>query len=142
MGNVAAAVYGQAMTSSALLVRSDASPVARMLRQTVIDSGYLLVAFPLAVASFVVLVTGLSLGVGVFFVLGLPLLIATLYVARGFAELERLRIRPVLRTPVARPGTGRRRRTPVPSAACSSPPPTASTGWTCCTAWWCSAYRR
>jgi signal transduction histidine kinase len=51
----------------------------------------------------VVIVTGLSIGVSMFFILGLPLIVATLYAARGFAELERLRIRPVLHMQVAQP---------------------------------------
>lgn len=91
------------MTTIALPVRREPSPMGRMLRQTAVDSGYLLIGFTLAVASFVVMVTGLSMGVGMFFLLGLPLLIATLYAARGFAELERVRIGPVLGRRVARP---------------------------------------
>jgi signal transduction histidine kinase len=74
-----------------------------MVRQAAVDTGYLLIGFPLAVISFVVIVTGLSVGASMFFIVGLPLLILTLYASRGFAELERLRIRPVLRVPVARP---------------------------------------
>jgi signal transduction histidine kinase len=93
----------EGMTSSALLVRRGTSPAARMVRQAAADTGYLLVGFPLAVISFVVIVTGISVGVSMFFILGLPLLVATLYAARGFAELERVRIRPVLHAPVARP---------------------------------------
>jgi signal transduction histidine kinase len=91
------------MTTSTLAVRTEPSPAGRMVRQTVIDTGYLLAGFPLAIVSFTLMVLGVSVGVGSFFLLGLPVLIGTLYAARGFAELERLRIRPVLRAPVARP---------------------------------------
>jgi signal transduction histidine kinase len=83
-----------------------------MVRQTAIDTGYLLAGFPLATISFTLMVVGVSLGASTFFLLGLPVLIATLYAARGFAELERLRIGPVLRAPVVRP----RYKQPPPDA--------------------------
>jgi len=58
------------------------------------DSGYLLATFPLALASFVVLVTGLSLWIGLTVVwVGLPIGAATLYAGRGFARVERWRLR-------------------------------------------------
>jgi hypothetical protein len=69
----------------------------RLARQVGADTVYLLLGFPLAVVSFGVIVTGLSVGVGSLFLLfGLPLLVLTLYAARAFAELERVRLRPVL----------------------------------------------
>ncbi|MEU8299452.1 sensor histidine kinase [Micromonospora sp. NPDC048909] len=73
-------------------------------RQLFLDSGYVLLGFPLALTSFVVLLVGLSLGVGlVVTVIGLPILSGTLYAARGFADIERLRLPAVLRQPRVRP---------------------------------------
>lgn len=93
-----------------------AAPVTqrpRFLRQVARATAYCLVVFPLALAAFVVLVTLFALGVGlaVTFV-GLPILVLMLYVARGFADIERLLLRWVLHRPVQRPryrsGEGRR----------------------------------
>ena len=75
-----------------------------ILRQLGVDTAYILVGFPLVVISFVLLVTGLSLGGGLLVtVIGFPILVLTLWIARGFAEVERLRIAPVLRVPRMHP---------------------------------------
>ncbi len=75
-----------------------------MLRQLGIDTGYVLLGLPLALASFIVLVVGLAVGTGlVVTVIGLPILAGTLYAARGLADIERLRIPTVLRQPRVRP---------------------------------------
>jgi Putative sensor len=80
------------------------SAVPRVARQVGADTVYLLLGFPLAVISFGVIVTGLSVGVGsLFLLLGVPMLVLTLYAARAFAELERIRLRPVLPTRSLRP---------------------------------------
>jgi len=80
------------------------SAVPRVARQVGADTVYLLLGFPLAVISFGVIVTGLSVGVGSLFLLfGVPMLLLTLYAARAFAELERIRLRPVLPTRSLRP---------------------------------------
>jgi len=81
-----------------------AAPFRRMVRQVGIDTGYVLSALPLAIASFCVLLTGFVTGVSAIFLIGLPVLAGTLYAARGFADLERLRIAAVLRRPRVRPG--------------------------------------
>ncbi|MDI5940150.1 sensor domain-containing protein, partial [Micromonospora sp. DH15] len=91
-------------------------------RQLLRDSGYVLLGLPLAVAGFAVLVAGLALGVGlVVTVIGLPVLAATLYAARGFADVERLRLTAVLGQDRVRPeyrraeaGAGAWRRILVP----------------------------
>jgi putative sensor protein/histidine kinase/DNA gyrase B/HSP90-like ATPase len=76
----------------------------RLARRIGADTVYLLLGFPLALVSFGVIVTGLSVGVGSLLLLfGLPLVVLTLYAARAFAELERVRIRPVLPTRKLRP---------------------------------------
>jgi len=60
------------------------------------DSVYLLVTFPLALTSFIIIVTGLALGVGLAVMwIGLPIGVATLYAGRGFARIERLRLHPL-----------------------------------------------
>ncbi|MDG4806388.1 sensor histidine kinase [Micromonospora sp. WMMD1120] len=73
-------------------------------RQLLVDSGYVLLGLPLGVASFVVLIVGLSVSIGlVVTVIGLPILSGTLYAARGLADIERLRMAAVLRQPRVRP---------------------------------------
>lgn len=74
------------------------------LRQLGVDTGYVLLGFPLALASFCLLVTGMAAGVGTL-VIGVGLLVvsATLLVARACADIERYRIAPVLRRPRIRP---------------------------------------
>ncbi|BCB80142.1 sensor histidine kinase [Phytohabitans flavus] len=93
------------MTTTALASVS-AEPSARrpMLRQLAADSGYVLLGFPIAVASFIVLMTGLAAGVGLgITVIGLPILAGALYAARAFADMERLRMPLVLRQDRVRP---------------------------------------
>lgn len=81
-----------------------AAPGRRLLQQLGTDTRYLLLGFPLAVASFVTLVTGFALGVGLLAItLGLPVLAATLYAARGFADVERLQLRTVTGRQSTRP---------------------------------------
>jgi len=71
------------------------------LSQLGVDSAYVLVGFPLGVIAFVIVLTGLVVGAStlVVFLIGIPLLVGTAYLARGLAEAERVRISPVLRRP-------------------------------------------
>jgi signal transduction histidine kinase len=98
-------------TSTAELpVPADSAPLRQhrvWWRQLGIDTAYVLIGLPLSIVSFVLVVTGLSVGVGTLVIwVGLPLLVLTLLVARGFAALERMRIPDVLQrelpTPVYR----------------------------------------
>jgi signal transduction histidine kinase len=58
------------------------------------DLAFLIVNLPIAIAAFVVAVTGLAVGVSLLIIwVGIPILVLTLGIARGFAELERARIR-------------------------------------------------
>ncbi len=76
-----------------------------LLRHT----AYVLLGFPLAIIAFVLVLTGLSVGVGlVVAFVGLPILVLTLYLAQGFATVERAQLAsllaadpepPVYRTP-------------------------------------------
>jgi signal transduction histidine kinase len=110
-------------------VTAGAEPVpSSILRQLGVDSAYVLLGFPLALASFVVLIVGLAVGLGLgVTVIGLPILSGTLYVARGWADIERLRIPAVLRQPrirpqyrTAEPGASAWRRIFVPIADAQS----------------------
>jgi signal transduction histidine kinase len=78
--------------------------VRNNIRQLGIDTGYVLLGLPLAIAAFAVVVTGLSAGLGLLItVIGVPVLAATLFAARLFADIERLRIPAVLNRPRVRP---------------------------------------
>ncbi|MET7966628.1 sensor domain-containing protein [Micromonospora sp. NPDC005305] len=80
------------------------TPVRGLVRQLLSDSGYVLFSLPLALVGFVLAVAGVSLTAGLLVTtLGLPVLAGTLYVARGLADLERLRLPAVLRKPRVRP---------------------------------------
>ncbi|MFI6242159.1 sensor histidine kinase [Micromonospora sp. NPDC050795] len=90
---------------TAVAATSDPPTLAPSIpRQLFVDSGYVLLGLPLGLASFIVLVVGLSVSVGlVVTVIGLPILSGTLYAARGLADIERLRMAAVLRQPRIRP---------------------------------------
>ncbi len=69
-----------------------------LLAQLGVDSAYVLVGFPLGIIAFVVIITGVSLGGGLLItLLGIPVLVATIFAARGLAEVERMRMLSVLR---------------------------------------------
>jgi signal transduction histidine kinase len=77
---------------------------AGLVRRLTADSLYLLTGFPLALVSFVLLVVGLALSGGLLItLLGLPIAVATLVIARGFAMIERARLSSVLGQAVAAP---------------------------------------
>ena len=66
------------------------------------DLAYLLPGFPIALAAFVLVVVGVSLGFGLaLLTVGVPILVATLAAARGFAALERARVRACEQRPLA-----------------------------------------
>ena len=75
-----------------------------VFRQLAVDTQYVLLGFPLGLVTVVLFLVGFSLGVGLLVtVLGFPILVATLFQARGFATVERARIGPVLRTRLPHP---------------------------------------
>lgn len=94
------------------------NPLTRLAR----DTAYNLSAFVLGVVGFVLAVVGLAVGIGLLFtVIGVFVLAATLYVARGLAQLERVRMARLLDADVppasylvTRPGDGWLRRTATP----------------------------
>jgi signal transduction histidine kinase len=72
--------------------------------QTWLNLLYLLLAFPLGVAYFIVLVVGVSTGAALAVVIvGLGILLATLAASRGMAAIERGLARAVLGVPIATP---------------------------------------
>ncbi|WP_164701667.1 sensor histidine kinase [Modestobacter sp. KNN46-3] len=96
-------------TTTAELPVSAGLPVAHEARrgwwrQLGIDTGYVLLAFPLSLLAFVLVVTGGAVGLGLTVVwVGLPVAVGTLLAARAFATAERSWLPAVLRTPVTRP---------------------------------------
>lgn len=95
-------------TDTAVLPPVTATPAAGRsrggLRQLLVDSAYALAGFPVAIAAFVVVVTGLALGAGLLVIwVGVAVLAATLAAARGFAAIERSWLPAVLGRPVPRP---------------------------------------
>ena len=68
------------------------------------DTQYVLIGFPLGLIAFVLSLTGFAVGLGTFVIwIGLPIMIGSLLLARGFAMIERNRVAAVLghRLPVA-----------------------------------------
>jgi signal transduction histidine kinase len=83
------------------------------LRRLASDTIYTLLGFPLATAGFTAIITGLSVGIGTLvIVIGVPILVCTVLLARIFADIERLRIPAVLDRPRTRPAY----RTSAPGA--------------------------
>jgi hypothetical protein len=76
------------------LLSIDQRPARRTWWATLgLDSLYVLLGFPLAIASCTVLVTGVSLSAGLIVIwFGFPLAVAALYAARLFATVERARL--------------------------------------------------
>jgi signal transduction histidine kinase len=71
-----------------------ARPSRPLLAVLAADTAYVLTGWIIAVASFSVLITLFAVGLGTLVILvGFPLLLLTLFVAQGFAGLERARIR-------------------------------------------------
>ena len=101
------------ITDSAPTVKGHDSPARRTLRQLGVDTAYVLVGLPLGIIAFVIMIFGLSTAAGLLItLLGIPVLVATLFAARGLAEVERVRVAPVLR----RPRVPVRYKTPAPGA--------------------------
>jgi signal transduction histidine kinase len=76
--------------------------------QTWLNLLYLLAAFPLGVAYFVVLVVGISVGAALAVVIvGLAILLATLAATRAMAAIERGTARALLGVPIAQPADRR-----------------------------------
>ncbi|BBH65820.1 histidine kinase [Actinoplanes sp. OR16] len=80
------------------------APARRYLRQLGIDTQYVLLGFPLGLITLVLFITGFAVGIGTAIIwIGLPILVGTLLMSRGFAVVERARIGPVLNRQVTHP---------------------------------------
>ncbi|MFI5840671.1 sensor histidine kinase [Catenuloplanes sp. NPDC051500] len=74
------------------------------MRQLLIDSGYVLIGLPLGLIGFILTLVTVTLGVGLAVtVIGLPIIAGGLLIARGLADLERLRLPGVLHSSYLRP---------------------------------------
>ena len=84
------------MTTTALAVPA-AARFPRIIRQLGMDTQYVLLGFPLGLITVVLMSGGFWLGIALAVtVIGLPIIVATLFQARGFATVERARVAPVL----------------------------------------------
>ncbi|SFO50674.1 Signal transduction histidine kinase [Geodermatophilus obscurus] len=85
-------------------VTTPPDPRTRLVRQALVDSGYALVSLPAGILAFVLVVTGVSVGVGTLVIwVGVAVLAGTLLAARGLATVERAQLPVVLDRPVPRP---------------------------------------
>ncbi len=76
----------------------------KLLRRLLGDTGYVFLGLPLAVVAFFLIVMGVSAGFGLLIVLvGVPVLVLTVFLARGLADLERWRAAAVLGRELPRP---------------------------------------
>jgi signal transduction histidine kinase len=94
------------MTSDTAVLPTSTAPSVRRgpLAQLGADSAYNLIRFPIGIAAFVAVVTGLSVGAGLLVIwVGLAVLALALVVARGFAMVERAMIPAVLGHEVPQP---------------------------------------
>ena len=126
------------MTDTSLPAPAWSEPVRpRGVRRVLLDSGYALSAFFLALPAFVLVVVNLALGIGLIVLVGgLLLLWVAVMVARGFARLERIRLRGMLGKQARDAGL------PLPPArgrllaqGAAARCATRSPGWTSCGAW-------
>jgi signal transduction histidine kinase len=109
------------MTSDTLVMPAVTPYRSRVARQALVDSGYALLSLPVGVFAFVLVVTGVSVGIGTLVIwVGAAVLAVTLLAARGLAGVERAQLPAVLGHPVPRPayltpdgGRVRRLLTPV-----------------------------
>jgi signal transduction histidine kinase len=73
------------------------------LVRLMIDTAYVFASFPLGIVGFIVLLVGFAVGAGnAATLLGIPVLSATMYVARIFARSERMLVARVVPVPAAR----------------------------------------
>jgi signal transduction histidine kinase len=93
------------MAQSTATADDEAMPLAQrpgaLIRQLGLDTVYLLLALPMGILAFTVVVTGWSLALGLAITLiGLPVAMITIHVSRGLAWIERRRAALVLGHPI------------------------------------------
>ncbi|MEU4694428.1 sensor histidine kinase [Actinoplanes sp. NPDC023714] len=92
------------MTTTYAGATATPAPARRFLRQLGVDTQYVLLGFPLGLLTLVLCMTLFFVGIGTVVIwVGLPILVATLLMSRGFAVVERARMAPVLGRPVTHP---------------------------------------
>jgi signal transduction histidine kinase len=92
------------MTTTDATIAYEPAPARRFLRQLGIDTQYVLIGFPLGLVAVVLCMTVFWLGVGLSIIwVGLPILMAVMFISRGLATLERARIGPVFGHPMPHP---------------------------------------
>ncbi|GIF19731.1 histidine kinase [Paractinoplanes tereljensis] len=75
-----------------------------VLRQIGLDTQYVLLGFPLGIIAISLVMPLFWLGVGTSIIwIGLPILMATMYLARGLATVERARIGPIFQRQIQHP---------------------------------------
>ena len=75
------------------MTRAEMSPLRRWVGEPLLELAYVSLSLFVGIVTFTVAVTGLALGVGLLplFLLGLPVLLGTVYVVHGLAWFERTR---------------------------------------------------
>lgn len=74
------------------------------MRQLGIDTVYSILGLPIAIVSFVLIITGIVLGSSLLvIVVGIAVLAVTMLIARGLGDLHRVSLAPVVRRPSPRP---------------------------------------
>jgi signal transduction histidine kinase len=92
------------MSAPTVFEPSSGYPARSRLALLAADSAYVLTGWIIAVISFPVLVALLASGIGtVVVVVGFPVLVLMLFIAQGFAVLERARLRTLTGAPVSAP---------------------------------------
>jgi signal transduction histidine kinase len=104
--------YGRSVTETQLLPIAAPYPTSprprsamrRVVRRFLRDSAYVLTGLPLALITFVMIMTGFAAGAGLLVtVIGLPILAGTLLLAGQFAAAERIRLGWLFDEPVRAP---------------------------------------
>lgn len=87
----------EAMATTVQLDPTAPTAPPRGVRRVLVESGYSISAFPIALAAFVVVLVDLTLGAALaIFIGGILLITVGVMVARGFARFERIRLRGML----------------------------------------------
>ena len=85
------------MTTTLASAEFAPTPARRIGRRIGLDTQYVLLGFPLGLITIPLFLFGFFFGIGTLIIwIGLPVLFATLMMARGFAALERVRVGAVL----------------------------------------------
>ena len=105
----------------AALPPDESGAMTNTLTRAARDTAYLLASFPALIVGFVFTVALLAVGASTAVIaVGLPIAVAGLFLARGFAEADLRARQQLYGTPLPRPGTASRRPAPPSSGASST----------------------